>query len=446
MAEITPADLDAARAGLREAGSLSEDSGDDSERTAGRLKNIEKAAVELGRRIDGVQIFGLHLTDFFSGMAIGWTSRNLARGALIAATGGVGYGGAMIAGGVAGAITATAREYFKQVRENFKEESATPELSGRKISLKEKLQSINKKQLAIAAGKGVIIGAVGGVAGSYIIEHGGEWVDYLRHSGENQPSSPTHLKTVQELFQSPENPAATAVGAHLELTNEITDQVLAEAKIDPRYLSSEAYEKIRLGVQHKMETWSNTNFEDVAAKAPPGTSTDQVLQQARNQLDNSWNRDDVIQSLKDGAKQELNQQTVIHHQIIEQINNRLTPGSFTDVVIQPGSNVGQLLVNHGHQITWGPADAEIFGAHIAVNHDLLTQTWGQMAATNHWPADFHYPIELGDLKNIIDQAKAGDPIALQKLKDALHWIPAGKTFRILNTEQISIVLANARLK
>lgn len=486
-------------------------------RTKEQLKNIEEAAIEVGKRIDKIQVFGLHLTDFFAGMAIGMTSRTLAKGALIATTGGVGYGGAMVAGGVAGAITGATREYIKQVRENIKEAQNTPELLQRKLKLKEKLRVRNKGNLAVATANGALMGTLGSFAGSYILEHGEEWVNYLRHIGENHsgggvaevasptetstaspthtltathtpiptaspvetattpptvlstdtppthtptppatetppprtvtpPSEetstrPSHLETVRQLFTTPDNPAAEAVGAHLDVSTNITNKVLEEAHIDPHSLSNEDYEGLRLAVQHKMEGWSNANFESVAGNSSPNESTEEILRVARNQLDSSWNRDEVVQWLKGGAVQELQQRTSAHNIIIEQINSHLTTGSFNDVPVNTSTNVGQLLAEHGHIPTWGAADADLLGSHVAANYDSLVNYWVQMA-----PENSHFPIALWDLDNVIRQARTGDPIALQRLKDALRWIPTGKTFRILSDAGIKTVLANDGLK
>lgn len=74
----------------------------------------------------------------------------------------LGIAGGPLAGGVMGGIKGGVGEWFKQSREIA--------ASGDRLSFKENLKRHNGGRIALAAGRGAIIGAAGGALGGYIIE------------------------------------------------------------------------------------------------------------------------------------------------------------------------------------------------------------------------------------------------------------------------------------
>lgn len=70
---------------------------------------------------------------------------------------------------------------------------------------------------------------------------------------------------------------------------------------------------------------------------------------------------------------------------------------------------------------------------------MLTDMWTKLAEAQLIP-DGPFPVSLGELTDLVEKAKAGDAIALQKLKDALHWIPADQKLRMLTKAGIAATM------
>ncbi|MEX0621513.1 MAG: hypothetical protein WD187_00760 [Candidatus Woykebacteria bacterium] len=101
------------------------------------------------------------------------------------------------------------------------------------------------------------------------------------------------------------------------------------------------------------------------------------------------------------------------------------------VEIPQGTTVGELLANSGHSIDWGPDNAQLFGAHIQANYDMLQEMHTNVAASGIPVEDFPTQAEIATL---VTQAEAGDPVAMHQLTEALHWVPAGGNFNVLTPE------------
>lgn len=112
------------------------------------------------------------------------------------------------------------------------------------------------------------------------------------------------------------------------------------------------------------------------------------------------------------------------------------PDFASSVEIQQGDTVGQLLTNSGYDIDWGTDNAEVFGAHIQANYDMLQGMNEQIAATGISVEDFPTQAEVSTL---IEQANAGDAVAMHRLTETLHWIPAGGEFTILSPEAVELI-------
>ena len=117
------------------------------------------------------------------------------------------------------------------------------------------------------------------------------------------------------------------------------------------------------------------------------------------------------------------------------------PGLFTEHSISSGTTVGDMLVDAGHQVTWGTADAQLFGAHIAANHNLLSQMWEKMAEAHPNLVSGPFPVSLSEINDLVAKAQMGDEEALRRLTEALHWIPSGAQFKILTQDGNAQILA-----
>lgn len=114
-----------------------------------------------------------------------------------------------------------------------------------------------------------------------------------------------------------------------------------------------------------------------------------------------------------------------------------TSSNMTEFVIPSGSNVGKILEQAGHHITWMPDNAELFGSEIAVNFDSLTNYWGLMDKVGYLPDGTHFPATMGELYQIIEKAKGGDTASMDSLKLMLRYVPAGMKLRVLDASGIN---------
>lgn len=128
--------------------------------------------------------------------------------------------------------------------------------------------------------------------------------------------------------------------------------------------------------------------------------------------------------------------------IKDRINNELSAneGFSQTNTIAPGETFGHLLSKTDNALTWGASDAEVFGAHIAANYDLLTQTWGLASEAGVIPEGEHFPLSLNELNNLIELAENGDTEAIKKLRLALKWIPANEKFTLLSKDGVAAAM------
>lgn len=222
---------------------------------------------------------------------------------------------------------------------------------------------------------------------------------------------------------------AETVGANLQASNDIVNEALRAQHINPASLTEAQYEQARLAVQHQMEALANQSYDQAASS---GGDLSTTLTDGRQLFEHSLGDVGFREQAARAAEQALAAGGVQPHEAVSQVLENLPSGSVHEVAIPSGSTVGGILHDNGYSITWGPKDADMFGAHIAANYDMLTDMWGKMAQTQGWPEGMHYPVSLDDLPDLVERAKGGDMIALQKLKDALHWIPAGGKFNVIS--------------
>jgi hypothetical protein len=98
-----------------------------------------------------------------------------------------------------------------------------------------------------------------------------------------------------------------------------------------------------------------------------------------------------------------------------------------------GDTIGQIFVDHGHTVTWGAPDADLFGTHLYANYDILQEMHNRIAEAGVAVEAFPAKEEIAGL---IRAATGGDPVAIHRLTEALHWIPTGGNFNLLTPEGI----------
>lgn len=190
------------------------------ERGRERLNHLKDAAVTLAKRVDGIQVRGLRLTDFAGGMALGSATRNATKVVLFGLTG-VNPFLTLVAGGVAGAVTGGAREYANQIRENTKEAQLNSELE----MPKGRFRIRDVKALAKATGIGALTGMAGAgvfTAASYIIENWGDLGSNFGHFAGEQLNNFQHLR---------DNHSFTAEPTHIFTPTETATPVPTETVI-----------------------------------------------------------------------------------------------------------------------------------------------------------------------------------------------------------------------
>jgi len=110
------------------------------------------------------------------------------------------------------------------------------------------------------------------------------------------------------------------------------------------------------------------------------------------------------------------------------------------VEIHPGDTIGPILVATDHHVTWGFDNAELFGAHINANYDMLHAMHERAAAAGIAVEKFPAREELAGL---IRSATGGDATAMHQLTEALHWVPpAGENLNILTPEGVEASLTD----
>lgn len=250
------------------------------------------------------------------------------------------------------------------------------------------------------------------------------------------------LSADPELAKAP----AHFVGENIDQTNTAAREALSAAGIDSSQLSDAAYEKVRAAVQHKLEEQANASIAKTAENLAANGSADltQATDTARAIFEQSFDpASGAHKELLDAAKSVLTDQQAVHDHLLNSVAAEISkPGEVVaEVALDRGSTVGQMLVEHGYDFTsWGTDNADVLGAHIAANYDLLNDTWGNVASAGNFPEGMHFPVGMEELNDLIDKAKGGDAQALQQLKDALHWLPANKSFKILNKSAIGAII------
>ncbi len=135
----------------------------------------------------------------------------------------------------------------------------------------------------------------------------------------------------------------------------------------------------------------------------------------------------------------ITEQPEVEHALAEKVSEALdhNPDLFREVTIEKGATAGELL-----HLGWNAQDAPVMGANIAANYETLTEMWAEMAKTNpDLLPNTHFPVSMSEIDDLVRRAvEDGDESALRRLRQALHWIPAGSKLRLIAEQQARVVL------
>lgn len=196
-----------------------------------------------------------------------------------------------------------------------------------------------------------------------------------------------------------------------------------------------AVDKAHQAVQNALEIKANAVYDAAGSSAEAGQKAFE-----------SWLATDAAHSqLAETAQNAFVEQAREANIFTHQVSTALeaTPNLYADQAIAHGTNVGQMLHDAGYQVTWTGADAEMLGAHIAANHDMLAKMTHDMALNHNIPEN-PFSVGMTEIYDLVTKAQNGDQSALRRLFEALRYIPEGQKLRILNKAGIDIALAALR--
>ncbi len=225
---------------------------------------------------------------------------------------------------------------------------------------------------------------------------------------------------------------AAEVGKYVEARDQIVEQALKVRNIVPAEVDATSFEAGKEAALHVMEGKGNEIFEK-AAKEVLTTNPDADLSQIADTAQKAyadWLASEAAQTqLAEAAQKAVADHLQIEDALAQKVTNGLaaSPDWVKDVPLEQGATAGKIL-----GLTWTPADASVMGANIAANYDMLTEMWANMAEVH--PDLLNgttFPVSLSQLSDLVERAEAGDEEATKKLREALHWIPAGSKFRVV---------------
>ncbi len=170
------------------------------------------------------------LTDGLLGIAVGGSLKTAATLG-VASLGVTGLGGAMIAGGLVGSVVAGGREWFKQT------EQFDPLVSGslrRRFveRLRNPVKNVEWSKIGVAAARGGVIGALGGLGGGWIADKAAEFISSAVHV----PVMPSLQGVSEDIASVGESPVAEVLpevlATELELV-QIPSEIFLEQGSNP---------------------------------------------------------------------------------------------------------------------------------------------------------------------------------------------------------------------
>lgn len=217
--------------------------------------------------------------------------------------------------------------------------------------------------------------------------------------------------------------------------DEAVKKALEQSHLTPSGIDQAAVDKAHQAVQNALEIKANAVYDAAGSNTGAGQQTFE-----------SWLATNATHSrLAETAQNAFVEQAQAADALTHQVSTALeaTPNLYADQAIAHGTNVGQMLHDAGYQVTWTRADAEMLGAHIAANHDMLAKMTHDMAANHNIPEN-PFSVGMTEIYDLVTKAQNGDSSALRRLFEALRYIPEGQKFRILNKAGISIAMAALR--
>ncbi|OGE19422.1 hypothetical protein A2967_01530 [Candidatus Daviesbacteria bacterium RIFCSPLOWO2_01_FULL_41_32] len=281
-------------------------------------------------------------------------------------------------------------------------------------------QVINDNGIAdptkIAAGKSLNIHAVN---------------EYLGQLGEGQSVPAVPVTDATDVLPVVDNPRAAEVGKVLFAVQDgAVKKALEQSDLTPSGINQAAVDKAHQAVQNALEIKANEIYDAAGSS----------VEESQKVFESWLASEESHTQLAKITEQVIAEQANVTESLTRNVSAVLVdPNLFTDRVIARGTNVGQMLHDAGYQITWDRLDADMLGAHIAANHDTLTEMWHQMAAHQNIPEN-PFPVGMSEINDLVAKAKGGDKDALRRLLAALRYVPEGQKFRILKKEGISAVL------
>ncbi|MCL4365808.1 hypothetical protein M1437_01105 [Patescibacteria group bacterium] len=176
-------------------------------------------------------------------------------------------------------------------------------------------------------------------------------------------------------------------------------------------------------VQRLMEAKANAIYDNIPRD--PQTTVGSV-QEAADKAYVAWlssteGQHELIGAASKTIKEHLQIEEKLAQQVVDGLQSN--PMFFQEVPIE--QEAGKIL-----NISGVPADAPILGANIIANYDMLTDMWETMAKGHpDLLPDAYYPVSLSEVNKLVEQAEKGDKVALNRLMQALHWIPKDGRFR-----------------
>lgn len=248
-----------------------------------------------------------------------------------------------------------------------------------------------------------------------------------------QPKLPDAVQEkMADMQKTPEYQTGIAaeVGKYLPARDEIVSEALKAKGILPAEVDATSFKAGKEAALHVMEGKGNEIFEAAAKEIlanNPDANLSQVTEAAQKAYADWLSTDAAQTQIAEAAQIAVADHLRIEDALAQKVTNGLaaSPDWVKDVPLEQGTTAGKIL-----DLTWTPADASVMGANIAANYDLLTDMWGNMAKVHpDLLANGSFPVSLSELNDLVAKAEAGDQEAIKRLRQALHWIPAGSKFR-----------------
>lgn len=265
--------------------------------------------------------------------------------------------------------------------------------------------------------------------------------------------TPSETEAVKEMIKSPEFAQAKdeLARANFQTVNKIVDETIRAKGMVPDQISNEAYSQIWQDTYGQLRASAGANLIQAAEDTsnPDLDNFEEIKSLGKEYLENKLKSPDSFysQHLQDTAKEALRDYLYQQHLILNKINEITDfdahPEMGNIVEVHQGNTMGQILIDHGHNITWGPQDAKTFAVHILANKDTFIDNWGAMAEAGHLPEGAHFPVDINNLDQLVEQSQSSDPVvahaAMKKLIEANHYIMVNDQIKLVHPGKVNAV-------